>query len=90
MKSHANENILPANPRFHLPRGDGLYSPIRFVFVTEQMHQDIANERAAILAAMSPQTRAEQEKIFSRYDPNASAKAFEDILVMFGVSTRKN
>lgn len=89
MKSHTNENILPANPRFHLPRVDGLFQPIRFVFVTEQMHQDIANERTAILTAMTPQARAEQEKIFARYDPQASAKAFDDILVMFGVSPRK-
>lgn len=88
MKSHISENILPSNPRFNLPRGDGLFQPIRFVFVTEQMHRDIANERLAILSAMAPEKRVDQQKIFDRYDPQASAKAFEDILTLFGMGPR--
>lgn len=90
MKSHVTENILPANPRFHTPRADGLFQPIRFVFVTDQMHRDIAGERQSILAAMPPAQHAEQQKIFDRYDPQASARAFESILVMFGVTGQKD
>ncbi|AWI74114.1 hypothetical protein CEW83_01805 [Parazoarcus communis] len=89
MKSHTNENILPANPRFHLPRGDGLFQPIAFAFVTEQMHQAILLERRAILDATPPQNRASQQKLLDRYDPKASAQAFEGVLGLFGISRSK-
>jgi len=89
MKSHTNENILPANPRFHILRSDGLFQPIAFAFVTEQMHQEIMLERGAILDAMPPQQQENQKKMLDRYDPRSSAQAFERVLGLFGISRGK-
>lgn len=86
MKSHRSETILPSQPRFHLRQADGIYLPLSFVFVTERMHQDILLERQAILDALPPGERMRQEKAFKRYDPQTSARAFQDILSLFGVS----
>lgn len=86
MKSHITENILPANPRFHLRRHDGLYLPIVFFFVTDRMRKDIEQEREMIAQGLSPALRARQEKIFARYDPAMSVRAFENVLRMFGAS----
>ncbi len=85
MKSHVTENILPANPRFHVPRGDGMFQPIPFLFVTERMQQEILHEREAILNALPSRGREQQAKIFARYDPKSSFDAFQDILHLFGV-----
>lgn len=86
MKSHTTESVLPANPRFHLMQADGLYRPIPFVFVTTQMQGEIECERQTILDAMLPEARARQQKIFDRYDPHTSARAFEALLGLFGIS----
>ncbi|ATE60124.1 hypothetical protein [Thauera sinica] len=85
MKSHATEKILPENPRFHLPKGDGLFLPIPFLFVTERMQGDILSERAVILGSLPSPAREQQIKIFERYDPKSSFDAFQDILRLFGV-----
>ena len=89
MKSHMNEKMQPANPRFHLPRGDGLFQPIAFLFVTERMQQDILSERDAILSGMPTPTRQQQAKIFERYDPQSSFDAFQNIRSLFGVVERR-
>lgn len=89
MKSHTNESILPANPQFHLLQTDGVFVPIAFVFVTERMCQDIVHERQAILDALPPACRAVQQKVFERYDPHGSVRAFENILALFGVGGRR-
>lgn len=88
MKSHVTETVLPANPRFHLPRGDGMFQPIPFLFVTERMKGDILSERELILGAMQSQARELQARIFERYDPKSSFDAFQDILRLFGVEHR--
>jgi hypothetical protein len=85
MKSHIVENMLPSNPRFHLPRADGLYLPIPFLFVSARMRQDILFERQAILIALTPELKAGQEKLFRRFDPNLSFQAFDSILRVFGL-----
>lgn len=85
MKSHTTENILPTNPRFHVPQGGGLFRPIRFLFVTRNMCQGIEDERQLILACLPPERRLQQQKVFDRYDPRLSVRAFEDILRIFGV-----
>ena len=88
MKSHFTEHVLPANPRFHLRRQDGLYLPIAFFLVTERMRRDIEQERELIIGALPPELHAKQAKLFARYDPSTSVRAFEHILRMFGVSRR--
>ncbi|MGL1833703.1 hypothetical protein ACKVEX_08855 [Rhodocyclaceae bacterium SMB388] len=85
MKSHHSDNILPSQPRFHLRQTNGIYLPMPFVFVTERMHQDILVERKTILDALPPADRVRQQKAFERYDPKTSARAFQDILSLFGV-----
>lgn len=86
MTSQTADKVLPPQPRFHLPKDDGFYQPIHFMFVSEQMHLDIVDERRAILDALPPALRVEQAKLFAHYDPHAHAKAFRDILRMFGVA----
>ena len=88
MNSHLNESILPANPRFHLRQRDGLYRPIAFLFVTERMRREIEDERRLIRNALLGSNRARQEKLFARYDPQVSERAFEELLQLFGVSGR--
>ncbi|BAL24766.1 hypothetical protein [Azoarcus sp. KH32C] len=85
MKSHLAEHILPANPRFHLHRQDGLFMPISFFLVTERMRREIEQEREVILQGLPPALRARQEKLFARYDLKGSARAFEDVLRLFDV-----
>lgn len=85
MRSHFTESVLPANPRFHLRRDDGLYLPISFLLVTERMRCDIEQERELIIAGLPPEVHAKQGKLFARYDPGASVRAFEHILRMIGV-----
>lgn len=85
MKGHAVENMLPSNPRFHLPRTDGLFQPIPFLFVSARMRQDILFERQAILIALAPELKSGQEKLFRRFDPNVSYQAFDSILRVFGL-----
>ncbi|NMF87538.1 hypothetical protein [Aromatoleum petrolei] len=84
MKSHTTENFLPAEPGFHREREDGLYDPVRFVFVNDRMREHILNERRAILDALPPFNRVRQEKIFSKYDPNERNRSFQNILRMYG------
>ena len=84
MKSHLTEHILPANPRFHLRRQDGLFLPISFFLVTERMRREIEQERELILQALPPALRTKQEKLLARYDLRASARAFDDVLRLFG------
>lgn len=86
MKSHAAEQLIPANPRFHVRRADGLYQPIAFFLVTERMGADIEAERKLILEGLPPELHDRQAAFFARYDPGRSVRAFEDILRMFGVS----
>lgn len=83
MKSHHHEALLPTTPSFHLNRSDGLFQPIRFVFVNERMRAHIAHERHAILEALSPEDRARQEKMFDSYDPHASHVRYQYILHRF-------
>ncbi|HJV24524.1 MAG TPA: hypothetical protein VJ673_02510 [Aromatoleum sp.] len=85
MKSHLSEHILPANPRFHLHRPDGLFMPISFFLVTERMRGEIEQERELILQGLAPALRVKQEKLFARYDLKGSARAFEDMLRLFDV-----
>lgn len=85
MNSHSGQQVLSANPRFHLRRGDGLYVPISFFLVTERMRADIEQERKLILEGLPPARHGKQETLFARYDPGQSVRAFEDILRMFGV-----
>ncbi len=87
MKSHPADNALPAKLRFHLLKDDGLHHPIQFTFVSEQMHRDILDERQAILDALPQALRAQQMKLFSHYDPQAQAKAFQDLLRVFGTAS---
>lgn len=89
MKSHTTENILPTNPRFHVPLGGGLFRPIRFLFVTRNMCQSIESERQLILDCTAPERRLQQQKLFDRYDPQLSLQAFDDILRIFGVEARR-
>ncbi|WP_211169032.1 hypothetical protein [Aromatoleum toluvorans] len=84
MKSHTTENFLPAEPGFHRTRADGFYEPIRFVFVNRNMRERILNERRIILDALSPLSRARQERIFSQYDPDERHRKFREILLMYG------
>lgn len=86
MKSHSTEQVLPATPRFHVSRADGLYQPIVFFLVTERMRGDIEVERKLILNGLPPELHHRQAALFARYDPERSVRAFEDILRMFGVS----
>ena len=88
MKSHLTEQVLPANPRFHLRRPDGLCQPIPFLLVTDRMRRDIEQERELIMEALPPALHARQRTLFARYDPGRSVRAFEGILRMFGVSRR--
>lgn len=88
MKSHIAEQILPANPRFHLRRQDGLYRPIVFFLVTERMRKDIEQERELIIGGLPPALRSKQEMLFKRYDPGKSVRVFEDILRMFGIARK--
>ncbi|NMG42858.1 hypothetical protein GPA22_03785 [Aromatoleum toluvorans] len=88
MKSHVAEQVLPANPRFHLRRHDGLFLPISFFLVTERMRTDIEQERELIIEALPPAQRAKQEMLFRRYDPRKSVRVFEDILRLFGIPRR--
>lgn len=89
MKSHIAEQVLPANPRFHVRRHDGLYRPILFFLVTERMRKDIEQERELIIMGLPPALRAKQGILFERYDPGKSVRVFEEILRMFGI-TRKS
>lgn len=84
MKSHTKENFLPADPGFHRERDDGLYDPVRFVFVNDRMREHILNERRAILDALPPFNRVRQERIFSKYDPDERHRSFQNILRMYG------
>jgi hypothetical protein len=85
MKSHLSESVLPANPRFHLRQHDGLYRPIAFLFVTERMAREIEGERRVIRDALVGPIRARQERLFARYDPQVSVRAFDHLLRLFGV-----
>ena len=86
MKSHATENFLPAVPIFHVVRADGLFQPIRFAFVNERMRAQILSERDAILDALPPATRARQQHMFGRYDPNAWHRQYRGLLDRFAGS----
>lgn len=86
MKSHRNENLLPACPRFHVPNGEGLFKPIHFAFVSERMRDEIIEERDAILAALPPSAVGRQERLFARYDPQDSLQSFSTLLRLIGVS----
>lgn len=88
MKSHVAEQVLPASPRFHLRRDDGLYLPISFFLVTDRMRKDIEQERELIMDGLPPALRARQATLFARYDPGKSVRVFEDILRMFGIARR--
>lgn len=86
MRSHRNDNLLPAYPRFHVADGEGLFKPIHFAFVSERMHADILQEREAILNALPPAAVARQKRLFARYDPQASLQSFANLLRLVGVS----
>lgn len=88
MKSHITESILPAKPSFHVHLPSGLFGPIAFVFVSERMRQDIERERQLILDATPVEDRSRQQSVFECYDLDLSAKAFKDILRLFGVPDR--
>lgn len=84
MNSHLTENILTANPRFHMQCMGGLYEPIAFAFVAEQMCQDILDERRSILAAIPADCLERQQKLLEHYDPEVSRRTYMEILAMFG------
>lgn len=86
MRSHRNDNLLPAYPRFHVADSEGLFKPIHFAFVSERMHADILQEREAILNALPPAAVARQERLFARYDPQASLQSFANLLRLVGLS----
>ena len=70
-------------PRFHTEKGDGLFHPIPFLFVTRRMCEEIMAEREAILHEQPAAAREKQEALFARYDPAVSANAFSGILGLF-------
>jgi hypothetical protein len=74
-------------PRFHILRPDGLYGPIRFLFVTDTMCREIVTERDAILASLPESARKRQSALFERYDPQVSAHAFKALLGIFRFPT---
>ncbi|MDX5410085.1 MAG: hypothetical protein LPJ94_07700 [Thauera sp.] len=84
MKSHLAEHIQIAHPRFHHPLGDGLYSPIAFMFVTPRMRDDILDEREMLLSAQPAALHERQQKLFASYEPGVSAEAFKQLLRLYG------
>ncbi|CAM5373913.1 hypothetical protein ACFQ4M_16440 [Thauera mechernichensis] len=70
-------------PQFHARKGDGLYQPIAFLFVTERMCAEILAEREHILDTLPPDMRKRQQALFARYDPSVSAQAFNSLLRLF-------
>ena len=84
MRSHVAERIQIAHPHFHLLNEDGLYHPIAFLFVSERMCDDILDEREMLLSLLPSAQHARQTAIFARYDPMLSARAFKDLLLLYG------
>jgi hypothetical protein len=70
-------------PGYHRLRNDGLYEPVRFVFVNDGMRDRIMRERQSILERLAPLDRAHQVRIFDAYDPDKCHRSFQDILQAF-------
>lgn len=84
MKSHLSEDMHPQPPRYHQRDEQGTFQPIPFAFVTEIMHQQILEERNAILASLPADLKARQLRLFEAYDPTRGHHGFKRILQMFG------
>lgn len=84
MRSHVADRIQIALPHFHLLNEDGLYHPISFLFVSDQMCDDILDEREMLLSLLPSERHARQTAIFACYDPALSARAFKDLLRLYG------
>lgn len=73
----------PLSTRYHLPGRDGLYVPIPFLFVTDRMCQEIADERQRILDTLPVERHERQNRLFDRYNPQHSSTAFNAMLRLF-------
>jgi hypothetical protein len=80
-KTHPSASAL--STRYHLPGRDGLYTPIPFLFVTDRMCQEIAQERQQILDNLPTERHERQNRLFERYNPQHSSTAFNAMLRLF-------
>ena len=74
--------------RYHIMGSDHLYTPIPFLFVTDRMCKEIAEERQTILAHLSDIEQARQRKLFDKYNPTHSATAFNAMLRLFSMTPK--
>jgi hypothetical protein len=76
--------VMPSSGfRYHTKGPDGLFQPIVFAFVTEEMCGEILAERELILKRTLAELRARQRSLFEAYDPTQRVQAFRSILGLF-------
>lgn len=89
MSIHSDiETRVPAL-RYHTLGEDNLYRPIAFVFVTEKMCSEILAERSLILSITQKPLHARQRRLFAKYNPKQSAKAFHAVLRLYALGSRE-
>ncbi len=76
--------------RYHILGPDHLYAPIPFLFVTDRMSKEIMEERQMILDKMLPAEQVRQRKLFAKYNPTHSATAFNTVLRLFAMDSKKD
>lgn len=83
MTRHARTPEPAIRPRFHIQRGDGLYAPIPFLFVSQRLCNEILAERRQILDLTPANRKKQQLVMLERYDPSISVNAFTSLLALF-------
>lgn len=78
----------PVSMRYHILGSDKLYAPIPFLFVTDRMCQEIAEERQLILDNMQAAEQVRQHKLFAKYNPTHSAAAFNAVIRLLAMDPK--